>query len=65
MDAAAPKADRGPCARLQQIRDIQRRNAEMMFYLPTPLGAGTAWTAYLPRVKGIVRTRGYGGPTEV
>lgn len=52
-------------ARLQQVHDIQRRNAEMMFYLPTPLGAGTAWTAYLPRVQGIVRTRGYGGPTEV
>ncbi|MPZ99945.1 MAG: hypothetical protein GEU80_11555 [Dehalococcoidia bacterium] len=50
--------------RRQYIHDIQRRNAEMMWYVPNQYGAGTSFTAYQPEVRGIVQTRGYGGATE-
>jgi len=51
--------------RLDLIHSIQRRNAEMMFYTPTPVGGGSTWTAYQKRVRGVANTRGYGAPTEV
>jgi peptide/nickel transport system substrate-binding protein len=51
-------------ARLEQIQEIQRINAEKMYYLPLPTGAGTTFTAYQGPVRGIRNTRGYGAPTE-
>ncbi|MQA00498.1 MAG: hypothetical protein GEU80_14410 [Dehalococcoidia bacterium] len=53
-----------PEARSEQVKEIQRKHAEQMHYVPTSGGAGYAWTAYAPAVRGIRRTRGYGGPTE-
>ncbi|MCK9486484.1 MAG: ABC transporter substrate-binding protein [Dehalococcoidia bacterium] len=47
------------------IHDIQRLNAEHMYYVPNQAGAGTGWTGYQPEVRGIVQTRGYGIATEV
>ncbi len=46
------------------IHDIQRINAENMYYVPSQAGAGTGWTGYRPEVRGISQTRGYGGATE-
>ncbi|MBM3138662.1 MAG: ABC transporter substrate-binding protein [Chloroflexi bacterium] len=50
--------------RREFIWEIQRINAEQMYYVPSQAGAGTGWTAYRPEVRGIVQTRGYGGPVE-
>ncbi len=46
------------------IHDIVRRNSEMMYYIPTQLGAGTIWRTWQPPVRGIIWTRGYGRGTE-
>jgi len=54
-----------PDARREQMHEIQRINAQMMYYLPTSTGAGTSFVAYQAGVRGIRNTRGYGGPTEV
>ena len=51
--------------RVGQIKDVQRRNADMMFYVPMPLGGGTTWTVYDRRVQDVALTTGYGAPTEV
>lgn len=51
-------------ARSQQIKDIQRLNAEQMYYVPTQAGTGTTFTVYQDFVKGHRQTRGYGAPTE-
>ncbi len=47
------------------IWDIQRVNAEHMYYIPQQAGAGTGWTSWRPEVRGVMQTRGYGGGTEV
>ncbi|MCK9486043.1 MAG: ABC transporter substrate-binding protein [Dehalococcoidia bacterium] len=56
-----------PEARTQHFYDIQRRNAEEMFYVPTEHSnpGGGAWTTYSSRVRGLRRTKGYGAGTEV
>ena len=46
------------------INQIQQINDEHMYYVPSQAGAGTAWTAYQPKVQAIRRTRGYGQGTE-
>ncbi len=46
------------------IHEIQKINAENMYYIPSQAGAGTGWTGYQPEVRGISQTRGYGGATE-
>jgi len=51
-------------ARVEQIHEIQRINAEHMYYIPFPTGAGTGFTAYQGPVRGIRTTRGYGSATE-
>jgi peptide/nickel transport system substrate-binding protein len=50
--------------RVEYIHEIQRINAEKMYYMPLPTGAGTSFTAYQGPVRGIRKTRGYGVPTE-
>jgi peptide/nickel transport system substrate-binding protein len=51
-------------ARRELIHEVQRYNADQMYYVPTQLGAGENWIAYDPALRGYRRTRGYGGPTE-
>jgi peptide/nickel transport system substrate-binding protein len=46
------------------IYQIQQINDEHMYYVPSQAGAGTAWTAYRPEVRGVLQTRGYGIATE-
>lgn len=50
--------------RREYIWEIQRANADKMYYIPTQAGAGVGWTAYRPEVRGITQTRAYGGATE-
>lgn len=50
--------------RREYIWEIQRINANKMYYVPSQAGAGVGWTAYRPEVRGITQTRGYGGGTE-
>lgn len=50
--------------RTEYLYDIQRRNGEMMFYVPTQSSATAGWTAYKSFVRNHRRTRGYGGATE-
>ncbi|MDO9445860.1 MAG: ABC transporter substrate-binding protein [Dehalococcoidia bacterium] len=47
------------------IHEIQRRNAEQMYYVPSQAGTGLLWTAYHPQLRGIRQTRGAGGGAEV
>lgn len=44
--------------RREIIHDIQRINAQHMYYCPTNLGAGLTYTAYLPSVRNISKPRG-------
>jgi ABC-type transport system substrate-binding protein len=45
--------------------DIQRKNAEKMYYVPSQAGAATGWTAYQPSIKGTeYQTIPYAAPTE-
>ncbi len=46
--------------------DIQRANAQHMYYVPMPLGGGTAWSAAHGNIKNVYTfpTTGYGGATE-
>jgi peptide/nickel transport system substrate-binding protein len=45
--------------------DIQRKNAEKMYYVPGQAGAATGWTAWQPYVQGTeYHAPGYGAPTE-
>lgn len=50
--------------RREFIWEIQRINADKMYYVPSQIGAGVGWTAYRPEVRGIIQTRAYGAPTE-
>ena len=50
--------------RRDYIHEIQRVNAQNMYYVPHPQGGGTGWTAYHPFIKGLRQTKSYGGPTE-
>lgn len=47
------------------VHEIQRLNAERMYYVPSQAGAGYLWTAYRPDLRGIVQTRGAGAGAEV
>jgi len=47
------------------IHEVQRRNAERMYYVPSQAGTGLLWTAYHPQLRGIRLTRGAGAGTEV
>ncbi|MPZ99373.1 MAG: hypothetical protein GEU80_08570 [Dehalococcoidia bacterium] len=58
------RVEMDPEQRSELFHQIQVRHAEMMYYVPTTGGGGTSWTAYQPEVRGMRRTRGYGGPTE-
>ncbi len=51
-------------ARREHFAAMQRRNGEMMFYAPVQPSGGAVWQAFHQEVRGIRRTRGYGGPTE-
>jgi ABC-type transport system substrate-binding protein len=45
--------------------DIQRKNAEKMYYVPSQAGAATGWAAYQPYIKGTeYQTIPYAAPTE-
>jgi ABC-type transport system substrate-binding protein len=44
------------------IHDIQRVNAEHMYYCPTTYGAGMNYTAYLPVVRNILDPKGPDAP---
>lgn len=59
------KVEMDPEVRRGFIHDIVRRNGEMMYYVPTQMGAGPIWTFWQPQVKGILQTRGYGHATEI
>ncbi|MEX2376095.1 MAG: ABC transporter substrate-binding protein [Dehalococcoidia bacterium] len=51
--------------RISIFHDIQRLNAEMMYYVPTQDNAGTSYTAYQGNVRDVRLTRGYGSVNEV
>ena len=51
--------------RREYIWEIQRINADKMYYVPSQFGAGVGWTAFRPEVRGITQTRAYGGGTEI
>ncbi len=54
--------------RKEIFAEIQRKNAENMYYIPHNIGAGTGWTGFQGAVQNIeVRTipGSYAGPTEV
>ncbi|MCK9486041.1 MAG: ABC transporter substrate-binding protein [Dehalococcoidia bacterium] len=64
-DLAAKQAvELDEAQRTEYLYDIQRRNGEMMFYVPTQSSATAGWTAYKSFVRNHRRTRGYGGATE-
>ncbi|MCZ2110530.1 MAG: hypothetical protein LC118_13350, partial [Dehalococcoidia bacterium] len=48
--------------------EIQRKNAEKMYYIPDQAGAGTTWTTYQPWIKNALEVNtvpgSYGGGTE-
>ncbi len=45
--------------------EIQRKNAEKMYYVPSQVGAATIWEGHAPHVKNVLyQTVGYGSPTE-
>ncbi len=52
--------------RKELIFDIQRYNAQKMYYIPSQVGAGYSWAAYQPWLKNGSRfvAIGYGGGTE-
>ena len=50
--------------RREHIWEIQRINAQQMYYVPSQIGAGVGWSAYRPEIRGITQTRAYGGATE-
>lgn len=50
--------------RTAYMYDIQRRNAEMMFYVPTQSSSAAGFAAYQSYVRGLRYTRGYGSGTE-
>ncbi len=52
-------------ARTKILFDIQRANAEKMYYAPVQAGTGTSFTAYQPSVQNVAQTRGYGGAAEL
>lgn len=56
-----------PEERIEVFHEIQRKNAENMYYIPNNIGAGTGWTGYQGFVKNIETQTvpgSYGGPTE-
>lgn len=56
-----------PEERREVFYEIQRKNAENMYYIPNNVGAGTGWTGYQGFVKNIETQTvpgSYGGPTE-
>ncbi len=56
-----------PEERIEVFHEIQRKNAENMYYIPNNVGAGTGWTGYQGFVKNIETQTvpgSYAGPTE-
>src|SRR5690606_36294833 len=56
-----------PEDRREVFYEIQRKNAENMYYIPNNVGDGTGWTGYQGFVKNIETHTvpgSYGGPTE-
>ncbi|MQA00814.1 MAG: hypothetical protein GEU80_16080 [Dehalococcoidia bacterium] len=51
-------------ARREHIHNIQRRNADQMFYVPAQGSAGAGWVGFHPALRDLRRTRAYGGATE-
>lgn len=65
--ARAQQRELDPEKRKQLFYDIQRKNAEKMYYIPHVAGAGTAWTGYREWVKNVdIQTvpGSYGAGTE-
>lgn len=52
--------------RKELFREIQRKNAENMYYVPHQAGSASGWTGYRGRVHNVldIRTIGYGAATE-
>lgn len=51
--------------RVEYLHEMQRYNAEEMFYVPHQWGAGLSWTAWAPHVRGARDTRGFALGVEV
>jgi peptide/nickel transport system substrate-binding protein len=66
--AAKQQAELDPEQRKQDFWEIQRKNAEKMYYIPNQAGAGPAWLAYSPRITGPGQLNtvpgSYGAATE-
>ncbi|MQA01070.1 MAG: hypothetical protein GEU80_17430 [Dehalococcoidia bacterium] len=52
-------------ARREIFFDIQRQNADQMWYVPVQPSGGAVWIGVRPNVRDFARTRSYGGGTEV
>jgi peptide/nickel transport system substrate-binding protein len=53
-----------PEQRTAYLYDIQRRNADQMFYVPTQSSSNAGFNGFQPHMRGLRRTRGYGYGTE-
>ncbi len=55
-----------PAKRKELFYEIQRKNAEKMWFIPHQFGAGTVWTAWQPWMQTVMtlNTTGYGAGTE-
>jgi len=64
--ALKQQSELDPEKRKQVFYDIQRKNAEKMFYIPHPLGGGTVWAGWQPWIQTALtlNTIGYGAGTE-
>ncbi len=62
--AKKQQAELDEAKRKAYIYQIQQINDEHMYYVPSQAGAGTGWTAYQSKVRGVIQTRGYGIATE-
>ncbi|MCZ2109239.1 MAG: ABC transporter substrate-binding protein [Dehalococcoidia bacterium] len=64
--ALKQQSELDPVKRKEVFFEIQRKNAEKMFYIPHPLGGGTVWAVYQPKVQTVLdlNTIGYGTGTE-
>ncbi|MBI5949603.1 MAG: ABC transporter substrate-binding protein [Chloroflexi bacterium] len=65
--ATKQQAELDPEKRKQMFYDIQRKNAEKMYYVPLQAGAGTGWEGahgYLKNLDIQTVPGSYGGPTE-
>ncbi|MQA01052.1 MAG: hypothetical protein GEU80_17340 [Dehalococcoidia bacterium] len=61
----AQRTELDPDARTEILYNMQRRQGEMMYYIPAQSTSSTQWSGYSSRVRGLRRTRGYGAGTDV